>query len=95
MHREHTVLRLHLFLVVTKVLPNVWKGELSSHLGRKPLRKFCDPMLTSYPCSYPSPCPCPALPIISHPHPSYPGKASQEVTKGSVNTAGALYTGVF
>lgn len=83
MHREHAVLRLHLFLIVTKVLPNVWKGELSSHLGRKYLRKCCrDPVLTSYRCSYPSPFPCPPLPIISHPHPSDPGKASQEETSG-------------
>lgn len=94
MHREHAVLRLHLFLIVTKVLPNVWKGELSSHLGRKYLRKCCDPVLTSYQCSYPSPCPCPPLQIISHPHASDPGKASQEETKVSVNTPGALYSDV-
>lgn len=82
MHREHAVLRSHLFLIVTKVLPNVWKGELSSHLGRKPLRKCCDPVLTSYPCSYPSPCPCPPLPIISHPHPSYQVRRVRRKQKG-------------
>lgn len=80
MHREHAVLRLHLFLIIIKVLPNVWKGELSSHLGRKYLRKCCDPVLTSYQCSHPSPRPCPPLQIISHLHPSYPGKASQGET---------------
>lgn len=80
MHREHAVLRLHLFLIVTKVVPNVWKGELSSHLGRKYPCKCCDPVLTSYQCSYPFPCPSPPLQIISHPHPSHPGKARQEET---------------
>lgn len=94
MHREHAVLRLHLFLIVTRVVPNVWKGELSSHLGRKYLCKCCDPVLTLYQCSYPFPCPCP--PLQSSLILTLPTQVRQVRRKQvSVNTAGALYSDVF